>query len=280
MNKASIAKWYDETSPFYRYIWYLNSQSYALHYGLWDRNTKNLHEALLNTNEFMSRQAGIKKGTEVLDAGCGIGGSSIWLAKNIQAKVTGISISSKQIEKANELAEKYGVSTLVTFYLKDYLHTEFKDNTFDVVWAIESVCHAKKKEAFLAEAYRILKKGGKIIISDGFLKRKPINKREKQLTLDFYRGMLLPNLSSFSKFENKMKSVGFIKLKKFDKTKNILPSSRRMNRITKILYPFLSIAVKISLLPSLFLINCKAAIVQYEGVKRGLFGYGIFYAEK
>jgi len=33
MDKQAIATWYDESSPLYRYFWYLNSDSFALHYG-------------------------------------------------------------------------------------------------------------------------------------------------------------------------------------------------------------------------------------------------------
>lgn len=280
ITKASIAKWYDDTSAFYGHIWYRNSDSFALHYGLWDKKTKSLHEALLNTNRFMAKQAKMTSDLKVLDAGCGIGGSVVWLAKYLKAKVTGISISPKQIEKAKALSTKYHLDDLIHFELMDYLDTNFADETFDVVWAIESVCHAKNKKDFLKEACRVLKKGGRVIVADGFLKKTPVTAKEKQIVFDFYKGMLVPNLSSFHQFKQYMEAIGFKNIKVFDKTKEALPSSKRLHIIARLMYPFLYIATKIHLLPRILLDNCIAGIVQYEGVKINLAGYGIFYGEK
>src|SRR5207245_1015895 len=81
MDKQAIATWYDESSPLYRYFWYLNSDSFALHYGFWDKKTKHIGDALQNTNKVMAEQTKITPNDRVLDAGCGIGGSVLWFAK-------------------------------------------------------------------------------------------------------------------------------------------------------------------------------------------------------
>jgi hypothetical protein len=47
------------------------------HYGIWDASTQTHNEALLNTNRFLADKAGITSGEQVLDAGCGLGGSSL-----------------------------------------------------------------------------------------------------------------------------------------------------------------------------------------------------------
>jgi hypothetical protein len=44
MEKHVIAQGYDESTPLYRYFWYLNSDSFALHYGLWEKETKHIEE--------------------------------------------------------------------------------------------------------------------------------------------------------------------------------------------------------------------------------------------
>jgi tocopherol O-methyltransferase len=279
-NKDSIATWYDETIPFYKYFWYLNSDSFALHYGLWNKDTKSFAEALQNINKFMAEQAEITSDSKVLDAGCGIGGSALWLAKHSGAHVVGISISEKQIEKANSLAKAKKLDQLVTFSVNDYLRTGYPDESFDVVWAIESVCHANRKEDFLKEAYRLLKKGGRLIIADGFKKREPKSTKEEQILSDFYKGMLLPNLYTFKQFENAMGLSGFKNIKVIDKTQEILPSAKRFNRICHFLYPFIFIAANIHLIPKILIAGCKAGIVQYNGVQSGLGGYAVMYGEK
>jgi SAM-dependent methyltransferase len=61
----------------------------------------------------------------------------------------------------------------VQFQEDDYTQTDFADRSFDGAYAIESFCHGpgRDKSACLREAHRLLKRGGKIIIADGFLRR-------------------------------------------------------------------------------------------------------------
>jgi len=280
MDKQAIATWYDESTPLYRYFWYLNSDSFALHYGFWDNKTKHIGDALQNTNKVMAEQANITQHDRVLDAGCGIGGSVLWLAKYKNAGVVGISISARQIEKAKTLAKQAKVDHLVSFSVIDYLVTGFPKESFDVVWAIESVCHAERKEDFLQEAYRVLKKGGRIIIADGFIKRVPKTEREKRLVTDFYKGMLLPNLYTFGQFEDTMKKTGFKHVTVIDKTNEIVPSAKRFYLICRFMYPLIVIAATFRIVPKIFIAGCKAGIIQYEAVQAGVGGYGIMFGEK
>lgn len=161
MNSVeTVVQYYDYTLPIYQKYWYGNSESYALHYGFWEKDTKNFSESLINTNNFLADKLKIKSSDTVLDAGCGVGGSAIWIAKTFQAKVIGITISEKQMQEAQRLAKANKVDHLVTFMIRNYLDTKLPDGSFDVVWAIESVCHAENKKDFLKESFRLLKNGG------------------------------------------------------------------------------------------------------------------------
>jgi cyclopropane fatty-acyl-phospholipid synthase-like methyltransferase len=66
----------------------------ALHYGYWDKKTLSHTQSLLNKNQKLYDAAGIKPVDKVLDAGCGIGGSSIWMAKNHGNKMKAITPNS------------------------------------------------------------------------------------------------------------------------------------------------------------------------------------------
>ena len=59
----------------------------------------------------------------------------------------------------------------VDFRQCDYTKTPFEDETFDVVWACESVSSSLDKPAFLKEAIRVLKKGGRLVVCDIFWRK-------------------------------------------------------------------------------------------------------------
>src|SRR5215216_5216255 len=111
-SKNDISRYYDLSEVHYRLFWRLD-KSRSLHYGYWDSSVKNFHEALLNINNVLAKQVNISKEDVVLDAGCGIGGSAIWLVKNIGCKVTGITLNDNQIKHANAFAKKEVLEHLV-----------------------------------------------------------------------------------------------------------------------------------------------------------------------
>lgn len=87
-----IVQYYKDTENAYKDSWDLNN-SLAIHYGYWDEQVKTFSQSLIRMNEVMVETAGIKSSDIVLDAGCGVGGSSIFLAAKLGCKVSGITLS-------------------------------------------------------------------------------------------------------------------------------------------------------------------------------------------
>jgi len=100
-----------------------------------------------------------------LDVGCGIGGSSRHIARKFKCSVTGITLSSVQVQRATEKSIEEGLGHLVNFQVADALHMPFQDNSFDLVWALESGEHMPDKTAFILECIRVLKPNGRLIIA-------------------------------------------------------------------------------------------------------------------
>lgn len=217
-----VANYYDQTEVHYRRFWKFE-EALGLHYGVWSEGIKNLKDAVLNTNKLLAELGEIKSTDVVLDAGCGVGGSSIYLAKNIGCKVTGITLSEKQAATAAEFAEKHRVTQLVSFKAMNYTSTSFADNTFDFVWAIESMQTAVNKSDFLKEAGRVLKPGGKILIADCFKSFNYPFAKNKLMQLMF-NGWAVSDVLSLHEFTEKAKQGGFILEKEQDVTKEVYPS--------------------------------------------------------
>src|ERR1700737_5540330 len=156
---SRISDYYDETWLDYRMLW-LRPQNRAIHFGYCDEHTRTHAQSLLDMNRVLATHLGIRSGQRILDAGCGVGGSAIWLAKTYDVEVGGITPVASQVARAHRYAQEQGVADQVSFEQQDYTHTAFPDASFDVVWAMESLCHAPEKRLVLAEARRLLRPGG------------------------------------------------------------------------------------------------------------------------
>src|SRR5207244_10334107 len=93
-----IQHYYDETWHDYRWLW-LNPSNYAIHFGYWDDRTRKHADALNRLNAALAERIGIQHGARILDAGCGVGGSAIWLAETFAARVVGITPVASQVER-------------------------------------------------------------------------------------------------------------------------------------------------------------------------------------
>jgi MPBQ/MSBQ methyltransferase len=108
----------------------------------------------------------VGKQVKVLDVGCGVGGTSRYLAKNLgpKAEVTGITLSPNQVARAQELAVEQDVPN-AKFTVMNALEMDFPDNSFDIVWACESGEHMPDKKKYIEEMMRVLKPGGKFVMA-------------------------------------------------------------------------------------------------------------------
>jgi cyclopropane fatty-acyl-phospholipid synthase-like methyltransferase len=227
-SKSDISRYYDLSEVHYRKTWDLD-KSRSLHYGYWDDSVRNFHEALLNINKVLAEIAAITEGENILDAGCGVGGSSLWLATEKNCTVKGISLNKRQIDKANALANALGVHEKVSFEQKDYTDTFYAANSFDVVWAIESVCYADDKSDFLKEANRVLKTGGRLIIAD-FFKKKDLNPGETKRVRKWAASWAINDFAIREEFEDQLKESSFRDVAWMDATDAIMPSAKKLYR--------------------------------------------------
>lgn len=277
--KADAEKHYDDCYNDYLFAW-CNKENLALHYGYWDENTSSHHQALINKNQVLYDLAGISSTDHVLDAGCGIGGSSIWMAKQHGNQMTAITISKQQTVHAAQHAKRQGVSEKTDFQVSDFCNTPFKDESFDVIWGLESICHALNKGDFLKEAFRLLKPGGRIVVCDGFITRREFDDSEWEDIVTCLNGWAVPNLCSRDEFTHLLEENKFSNINYKDITPETLPSADYMYKVAKRLKPVQLLTQWLGLRSKAQTANFKVGIAQHRLFKDQLVEYGIFTATK
>ena len=278
--KQQIINYFDHAEFDYSLVWNLR-KSQAMHYGYWDKSVNNLHEALKREDEILAQMVNIKRGDRVLDAGCGVGGSAIYLAQKYGCHVTGITLSKRQVETAKKNAKKSGVSDKTEFLAMDFEKTTFANNEFNVVWGIESICYADSKKRFSKEAYRLLKKGGQLIIADGFAtKNKYETEAEEKIISKSNSGWKLKSIETADKFKLFLKQSGFKKISFSDITDYVMPSSKRLYRMSAPALPLGKITQLLKIRNEYQTGNVEAGYYQYKGLVKGMWKYGILQAYK
>jgi ubiquinone/menaquinone biosynthesis C-methylase UbiE len=279
MSIEAVRQYYQECHVDYRIVWGLE-RDLAIHFGYFDEECREHSAALENMNRAMLKRTSIAASDRVLDAGCGVGGSSFWIAEHTGAHVTGVNIQPLHLELARAESARRGLADRVSFEEWDYCATGFDSESFDVVWALESVCHCEDKQKFLAEAYRVLRPGGRLIVGDFIQFRddlSPAQDREMKIWLD---GWAIPHLAGFERFREWISGAGFAGVKADNITPNVMRSSRRLFKASLIALPYSLLAVPIGWRSARQTSNVRASYYQYKTIVSGCWGYGIYSAVK
>ncbi len=184
--KNQIVRHYDELSPFYKAVWGVH-----IHHGFWTSGTETKEEAQEQLIRELVFRAKIENGSRILDIGCGLGGSAIFLSKTLGARVIGITISPVQVEMGNDLARQCGADVHVMLMDAESLEI---DGKFDVVWSVEALSHLSDKTQCFQSIPNLLSHGGKLVIADWFKSSATTTVQEREVLEPIERAMLVPKL--------------------------------------------------------------------------------------
>ncbi|MEV0844923.1 methyltransferase domain-containing protein [Streptomyces sp. NPDC049954] len=180
-----------------------------IHVGFWNNpdDATGLEEAANRLTDMMIERLQVGPGDRVLDIGCGVGGPAIRLAQVTGAEVVGISVSGKQVEKANELAEAAGMSGKVSFQHGDAMDLPFDDASFSAVWMLESVMQMPDRKAALTEAARVLRPGGRLALTDNY-ERETISEERRPVIEGILKRYLTQSPASFEAYPALLREAG------------------------------------------------------------------------
>lgn len=281
-----VHTYYNCTRFDYRYIWNRRRSDVAVHFGYYDERARRHAEALDNMNRVLADWAGIQPGERVLDAGCGLGSACFWLAEHREAQVTGINIVAGQVAECQRFKSEKPVrhsqaaAPRVEFIQADFCRMPFPDNTFDVVWACESVCHAAEKAAFYREASRVLKPRGRLVMAEYMRAARPLPPENEGLLAAWLRPWAIPDIATEEEHRVVAATAGFRQIEILDATPNVRVSLRNLHEVSKRWLLLGKLLHWFGWVNDVRLGNALASVRQYEALQAGAWRYGMLRAVK
>jgi tocopherol O-methyltransferase len=278
-----IQAFYDQTSGLWEQVW--GEHLHHGYYGPTGREQKDRHQAQVDLIDALlawagvSPQAGQPWPRKILDLGCGVGGSSLYLAQKFQAEVVGITLSPVQVQRAQARSQAAGLAERVTFQVADALNLPFNDNTFDWVWSLESGEHLPDKHQFLHECYRVLQPGGRLICATWCHRPTtvtPLTPFEQDHLQEIYRVYCLPGVISLPEYGAIAQQVGFQAIATADWSTAVAPFWPEV--IRSALAP--SVLWAIIQTGDLAIQGALALRLMSQGYERGLIRFGLLTAKK
>ncbi|KAH6660628.1 methyltransferase [Truncatella angustata] len=226
--KDRIKLHYNVASDYYYSLW-----GQHIHHGYWRSGDETKEEAQVNLIKYLLELSGLPRSTNVLDVGCGIGGTSRYLAKEQGCHVTGITISGKQVEIAKRLTladspvgEQLQSSDVLSFppgsvrYLEldaEKMRDHFSTNGgkpehgFDCVWISEALSHFPNKQLFFDNAFSLLgtSPSSRLVVADWFKAPNLTEEQDKADIKPIEDGMLLPPMCTVDEYVAMAKKAGF-----------------------------------------------------------------------
>ncbi|MFD7834995.1 SAM-dependent methyltransferase [Streptomyces sp. NPDC059761] len=140
----------------------------SIHHGMWEADSDSFTMAQDRLTDMVGEKLNLRPGWRLLDVGCGNGRPAIRLATGADCKVTGVTVSRREVELATRSAAKISTPAELDadFMFADASCLPFAGSVFDAALAIESVIHFPDKIEPLREVYRVLRPGGLFVVAD------------------------------------------------------------------------------------------------------------------
>jgi len=210
----------------------------------------------------------------VLELGCGKGCNSVFLAQQFPGvRFYGIDISDVNLNIARQKSRRL---VNASFSYGDYHDLSFDACSFDMVFAIESLCYANNVNNLLAEVFRVLKNGGHVILYDGFRESafEPLPVNLKQAAILTEKSMAVNNFKQIDSWLQCARESGFTTDAVLNLSQAVLPNMCRHQYLARgyFKYPVLS-KFLLQILPLEMLLNAVAGLLMPFTVSNHAHGY-------
>ena len=227
-EESRAAHFYRDSAIDHFLAWYLHGYPhYHLGYSASASARSHRADATVMT-ELVCSLASIRHGDRVLDLGCGLGGTAVWICKRHNAGVVGISNDIRMLVKAQRFAKDNCVEHRALFSAGTLRQPPFLNSSFDVIIAHESLCHISSPSEYYPTLASLLKPGGRLVVADYFLR----SRNESEDVRTWKHGWALSGLTTLSTHTSILSSSPDLELRDTtDITPNVGPCVTRLSSL-------------------------------------------------
>lgn len=205
----AVRNYYDEnTNLFLKFSGHHKAQN--IHRSLWKDGVENLEDALNFSNSLILNEIEslMTSNIRLADLGCGVGASLFYIYPRLQnpQPALGLTLSPVQAKLANQSAQELNLQNQILFSEGDFTSVPLANESLDVIYSVEAVCHAVDPEKYFREASRLLRKGGKLILVDDYQANRQFSKNESKWLKAYIDGWFVPGVRTIDQiieFANK-----------------------------------------------------------------------------
>ena len=163
------------------------------------------HYGGLTATDELAQGARIRNGSRVADFCAGLGGTVRYLAHRYGANVTGIELTPARVAGAQELTKRVGLQETARVIEGNVLEVPLADASMDAVVSQEAFCHVPDPAKVISEAFRILRKDGRLAFTD-WIANEQLSADDSQL---MWEGMAIQPLRSIPDYRRLVEGAGF-----------------------------------------------------------------------
>jgi len=252
-----------------------------LNFGYWrdprtGRPIEEYERAAENLIRHMAELAGLNASSKLLDVACGMGSQDVYLMKTFRPeRIEAVDVTWPHVIRARERVGAAGFEERIGVSHGTGTALPFPDGSFTAVICVEGAEHMDTREDFLRDAFRVLKPGGRIVLADYSLHRRPETLIEKLFVWAGARLWHVPkaNIQTMEEYRASLERAGFRNASWQEIGRDVLPGyyreqKRTIHDVARIRGAFAGYLG--------FIID----VAVYHNWKRGLMEYVIVKAEK
>jgi ubiquinone/menaquinone biosynthesis C-methylase UbiE len=205
--RSEVSRFYDRWTPVM-----VQAAGTTLQFGLVKRTAETAATPETSTR-YLAELAGVKPGDRVLDAGCGVGGPALAIARAVpEVVIDGVTVSEVQARLARELIAEAGLADRVRVHLADFHRLPFREGSFDVALYLEVTGYAPHRNSLYRESARVLRPGGTVYVKEVFRREDPLTESQRLSVAEFDE-LWACRIPTLSETTSAMRAAGFVDIR-------------------------------------------------------------------